>query len=201
MTTNNLTIYKGKPMAVRNRSEVARSVMKVEYLIEDEYVALQQAAQGKNREHGLLIRVLWETGVRVMEALTLTRSQIYPDAINILHGKGNKQRMVPAQPHLLGELIRYQETHGQPRVFQSLTTEPGVLYMLRRYAKEAGIQKRVFPHLFRHSFAINFLKQTGNPFALQDIGGWSDMETIKIYMRLAKEQPREAIARMSFPEV
>ena len=46
----------------------------------------------------------------------------------------------------------------------------------------------------------NFIQQTGNPFALQDIGGWSDMETVKIYMRLAKEAPKEAMGRMRFPQ-
>jgi site-specific recombinase XerD len=200
MENKNLVPYEPKKIRTRPRSELARSVTKVEYLTEDEYVALLEVAKG-NKEHQLLIRLLWETGLRVSEALDTTRATIYPDGINVLEGKGHKQRFVPCQSSLLGDLIRYQETHGQPRVFQKLTTEPGVLLMLKRYAKRAGLQKNVYPHLFRHSFAINFLKQTGNPFALQDIGGWSDMETIKIYMRLAKEAPREAISRMHFPEV
>lgn len=57
----------------------------------------------------------------------------------------------------------------------------------------------VDPHLFRHSFAINFIKQTGNPWALQEIGGWANMEIVKVYMRLAHEQPNEVVMKMRFP--
>jgi integrase/recombinase XerD len=206
--------YNQNPPAIRRRSksELAKTYdrgQKIEYLTDDEYLALLRAVDeypASKPEHLLLIKLLYQTGLRITEALTLDRANIYPDGIMVLHGKGpvktgGKQRFVPAQTQLLGELIRYQDTHGQPRIFQKITTKEAANYMVKKYARLAGIQKRVHPHLFRHSFAINLLRQTGNPFALQDIGGWSDMETIKIYMRLAKEQPREVIARMVFPEV
>jgi integrase len=180
------------------KSELIRSIAKIEYLVEQEYVALTNAMD--NPEHKLLMRLLWETGMRITEALGLTYADIYPDGVNIV-GKGKKQRFIPCQAQVLGELLRYRETHHEQRIFKRITTEPGALYMMRRAAKKAEIPKRVHPHLFRHSFAINFIQQTGNPFALQDIGGWSDMETIKIYMRLAKEAPKQAIQRMYFPEV
>ena len=197
MTNQAIVPSRGNKIVRRPRSEVAKYQPKIEYLTDDEYVSLLSVT--KKDEHKVLIQLLYQTGLRINEALTLTRGQLYPDCINILNGKGGKQRIVPCQQLLLGNLFRYQETHGQSRIFQKVTTEPGVLYMLRRYAKEINLGKRIHPHLFRHSFAINFLIQTGNPFSLQDIGGWADMETIKIYMRLAKEQPREAIHRMRFP--
>jgi len=193
-----ITVYKSKLPGRRPRSELARSTQKISYLVEDEYIALLEAA--RHPEHKLLMRLLWETGLRISEALSLTYGDIYPDGINIM-GKGHKQGFVPCQASILGELLRYRETHKQDRIFQKITTEPGALYMMRRYAKAIGLGKRIYPHLFRHSFAINFLRQTGNPWALQEVGRWSDMETIKIYMRLAKEAPREAIQRMSFPNV
>jgi integrase/recombinase XerD len=182
----------------RVRSELTRSMAKIEYLVEPEYMAMVTVAE--HSEHRLLLRLLWETGLRITEALTLTYTDIYPDGVNII-GKGSKQRFVPCQAPVLGELLRYRETHREQKIFQKITTEVGALKLMRRLAKKSGIEKRVHPHLFRHSFAINFIQQTGNPFALQDIGGWSDMETIKIYMRLAKEAPKQAIQRMHFPEV
>lgn len=185
-------------VARRPRSELARSAAKIEYLVEAEYVAMAQAAE--DPEHRLLMRLLWETGMRISEALSLRYQDIYPDGVNIM-GKGGKQRFVPCQAPVLGELLRYRETYRGKMVFWKITSEPGALLMLRRVAKKAGIEKRVYPHLFRHSFAINFLTQTGNPWALQDIGGWSDMEIIKVYLRLMKEAPKEAIQRMHFPEV
>ncbi len=185
----------------RERFEVALYAHKIEYLTEGDYLAL--LGQATNPEHKLLMRLLWETGLRISEALGLHFSDIYPDGVNIMgKGKGGKQkqRFVPCQTPLLGELMRYRDTHGDSRIFQKITTEPGALYMMRRYAKLAGIGKRVHPHLFRHSFAINFIQQTGNPFALQDIGGWANMDMVKVYMRLAKEAPKDAINKMSFPK-
>ena len=193
-----VVIRKPMPPAKRRRSELMKAVGKIQYLVEPEYIALLSVIT--NEEHKLLIRLLWETGLRISEALHLRYVDIYPDGINILHGKGDKQRFVPCQAAILGELLRYREVHKENGIFQKITTEPGALYMMRRYAKLAGIEKRIHPHLFRHSFAINFIQQTGNPFALQDIGGWSDMETVKIYMRLAKEAPKDAIQHMRFPK-
>lgn len=184
---------------VPSRVELMKTTRAIEYLIEEEYLALMAVAT--KEEHRLLMRLLWETGLRISEALNLCYGDVYPDGLNILHGKGNKQRFVACQAPILGELLRYRETHKNDKIFQKISTEPGALYMMRRYAKKIGLGKRIFPHLFRHSFAINFIRQTGNPFALQELGGWSDMETVKIYMRLASEMPKEAIQRMHFPVV
>ncbi len=181
------------------RGELRHYGRPIEYLTEDEYSAL--AFEADHPEHRLLMRLMWETGVRISEALALRYGDVYPDGLNIRRGKGDKQRFIPCQAPILGELLRYRETHRKDHIFQRVSTESGALLMLRRYAKRCGITKRVFPHIFRHSFAINFIRQTGNPFALQDIGGWSDMEAVKIYMRLTKEGPREAIGKMSFPIV
>lgn len=201
--TNLPTVYHQKNLRRPRPSELAKAVQRaaaIEYLTEPEYIALLEAAKDKP-EHKLLMRLLWETGLRISEALNLRYGDIYPDGINVRHGKGDKQRMIPCQAPILGELLRYRETHKMEKIFQKITTEPGALYMMRRYAEQIGLPKKLHPHLFRHSFAINFIRQTGDPFALQDIGGWSDMETIKIYMRLAKESPRQAINKMYFPDV
>ena len=192
-----LVPYKRKVPMRWPRAELATTVAKVEYLTEAEYVALLEAARFP--EHRLLMRLLWETGLRISEALKLTYGNIYPDGINILNGKGDKQRFVPCQAPILGELLRYRESHKLKRIFQKITSEPGALYMMRRYARKIGLGKRIHPHLFRHSFAINFLQQTGDPFALQYIGGWADMEMVKVYLRLAKGSPKQAIQRMHFP--
>ena len=171
---------------------------KIEYITEDEYISLYQSA--KHPEHKLLIRLLWETGLRIHEALNLKYGDVYPDSLNIM-GKGHKQRIVHVQAPILGELLRYARGHERESIFQKIRTRQSANAMLKRVAKTAGIFKNIHNHLFRHSYAINFLKQTGNPFALQSQGGWANMETVKIYMRLATEMPGEAVAKMYFPEV
>lgn len=186
-----------KALIKREQYELT-TINKLEYLTEDEYLELLKVIT--TTEHTLLLRLLWETGLRISEALNLRYTDIYPDGMNIL-GKGHKQRFVPVQAPLLGELMRYRDTHGDSRIFQKIKTEPGTLLMLRRYGKQAGIEKRLHPHLFRHSFAINFLKQTGDPFSLQDILGHANMDMVKVYMRLAKQAPQDAIKKMNFPQV
>ncbi len=187
-----------KALIKRPDYEISRYVHKIEYLTENDYIALQNVIE--NPEHRLLLRLLWETGLRIMEALNLRFTDIYPDGLDVV-GKGGKQRFIPGQTPLLGELMRYRETHGDSKIFRKITTESGALLMMRRYALKAGLGKRIHPHLFRHSFAINFIKQTGDPFSLQDVLGHANMDMVKVYMRLAKQAPRDAIKKMVFPEI
>lgn len=196
--TNELTVYRPKNIKRRPSHELAKRVAKIEYLTEPEYVVLCQTTT--HPEHKLLIRLLWETGLRISEALSLKYGDIYPDGINIV-GKGYKQRMVHCQAPILGELLRYARSHSNDRIFQKVRTRGAAWAMIKRLQQKAGISKRLHPHIFRHSYAINFIKQTGNPWALQTQGGWSDMDIIKTYMRLASEMPQEAVDKMYFPEV
>ena len=197
----NLIPYQPKtPRRFRKGSaELISSVAKIQYLTEPEYLALCEAA--KHPEHRLLMRLLWETGLRISEALALKYGDIYPDGIMVMHGNGNKQRKVATQAPILGELLRYARSHSNDRIFQKVRTRTAAWAFMKRYAKVIGLEKSMHQHLFRHSYAINFIKQTGNPWALQQQGGWSNMEIIKVYMRLANEMPAQAVAKMSFPEV
>lgn len=197
--TNLPTIYYSKRLSRRPPSELASAAAKIEWLTEDEYIALCQVA--KHPEHKLLMRLLWETGLRISEALALKYGDIYPDGVMVMHGKGNKQRKVATQAAILGELLMYVRGHEQEHVFQKVRTRSAAWAFMKRYAEDIHLAKRMHPHLFRHSYAINFIKQTGNPWALQSQGGWSNMEIIKVYMRLANEMPGEAVAKMSFPKV
>jgi integrase len=186
---------------LKAQHEIMVVAQKIEWLTEPEYTALCSVVE--NQEHKLLIRLLWETGLRIHEALGLKYADVYPDGLNVI-GKGKKQRFVHTQTAILGELLRYTREHSEvspTKIFQKIRTRQAANLMLKRYAKKAGIEKRVHNHLFRHSYAINFITQTGNPWALQEQGGWSDMEIIKVYMRLARELPKEAVAKMHFPEV
>ena len=183
----------------RPLSELANVAAKIQWLTEDEYLALCEVA--KHPEHKLLMRLLWETGLRISEALALKYGDIYPDGVMVMHGKGNKQRKVATQAAILGELLRYVRGHEQEHIFQKVRTRSAAWAFMKRYAQEIGLAKRMHPHLFRHSYAINFIRQTGNPWALQSQGGWSNMEIIKVYMRLANEMPAEAVAKMNFPQV
>jgi integrase/recombinase XerD len=200
-----MTLIPYKPSHPARRFTANHELMivaqKIEWLTEPEYIALCAAAE--NKEHKLLIRLLWETGLRIHEALGLRYADVYPDGLNII-GKGGKQRFVHCQAGILGDLLRYTREHADQsptKIFQKIRTRQAANLMLKRYAIKSGLQKRIHNHLFRHSYAINFMKQTQNPWALQEQGGWSDMEIIKVYLRLSRELAKEAVQRMNFPEV
>lgn len=199
MENTELTPYRGHVLRRRPNFELTKKVSAIEYLTEAEYLQLCNVAV--HPEHKLLLRLLWETGLRISEALSLKYGDVYPDGLNIRHGKGNKQRMVHCQAPILGELLRYARSHANDMIFQKVRTRQAAWSLIKRLQVLAGITKRLHPHIFRHSYAINFIKQTGNPFALQSQGGWSDMDIIKTYMRLASEMPAEAVNKMYFPEV
>lgn len=88
MTTTNLIPAPPKPRKLAKstslltkpkKSEFAKSVSKIEYLTEDEYIRLQSVCD--KPEHKLLMRLLWETGLRISEALGLKYGSLYPDGV------------------------------------------------------------------------------------------------------------------------
>ena len=81
---------------------------------------------------------------------------------------------------------------GENHLFLSETrfplTKNGVTLLFARIKKRAGItEKRISPHIFRHSFAIRYLVLGNDPFSLQELLGHEDMTTVKNYMHMNDE--------------
>lgn len=68
--------------------------------------------------------------------------------------------------------------------------------MIVNFAKRAGV-KKANVHRFRHTFAVNFLRNGGNILALQDLLGHENMDTIRVYVKLAETDLRTAQRRAS----
>lgn len=146
---------------------IPRSHQIVSYLTPEEVNTISHRAKddGRNGERNyLLIRVLFETGLRVSEALSLTPKMIdeYEEhAVLFVVGKGRKPRMVACPDSLAYRLKSYAYTKNlgvDDKIFS--INRQRAWQIIKSAAEKAGIQKRVYPHLFRHSDAIERLRQT-----------------------------------------
>lgn len=148
------------------------------------------------RRNKLLIRILLDCGLRISEALGIRVRDIYFDQklVKVL-GKGQKERLVPFGEMTKKELLDWISAHSlaeDDRIFFSICrktlTTAAVRNFLRKYGQKAGIKGvRVSPHTFRHTFAIMFLRNGGNPFVLQRILGHSTLEMTQRYVNLLVE--------------
>ena len=166
----------------------------VEYLLPEEvYQIIESIKEERNGErNGLLILTLFETGLRISETLSLT-----PKKINrynggyVFHitGKGNKPRMVACPEELANRLKAYAyEKNLTPDSRFWKFNRIRAWQIIKEASKKAGITKRVYPHLFRHSDAIERLRQTGNPRALQHHLGHSSMMMTMRYLSTLQEE-------------
>lgn len=166
----------------------------VPYLTPDEvYRIVDVAKEGnKGERNSILIKTLFETGLRISEALSITPRMIGDHeghAVLYIKGKGKKPRMVACPDGLAHQLKSHAYTNKleiDDRIFK--INRKRAWQIVQEAAKKAGIQKKVYPHLFRHSDAIERLRQTGNPKALQyHLGHSSTMMTMRYLATLTAE--------------
>lgn len=184
-----------------------KSLSPVPYLRPEEVSALLEGARKLRygERNVLLIKVLYQCGLRISEALSLTPSHLTRfEGIPCLRvkGKGGKERLVHAPEALSAQLLAYAYRRGLKETdrFFNLNRK-NAHKMLVKAAKLAGLTKRVYPHLLRHSCAIERLRQTGNPKALQwHLGHNSMAMTMRYLATLTMEEALKIQAQVKFEE-
>jgi len=152
-----------------------------------------------------LFELLYACGLRVSEVIAMTRQDISREqsVVRIL-GKGSKERIVPVGEVALYWIDRY-ERDARPRfvvagrtrdsMFLNNRGRPlsrmGVWKKLQEYVRKAGIEKKVTPHTFRHSFATHLLEGGADLRAVQEMLGHADISTTQIYTHLDRSYLRE----------
>ena len=142
-----------------------------------------------------VIEVFFATGARVYEI-----SNIRDDSINLntglirLMGKGGKERYVQiSNTSILEVLKKYYDENEQSikksgyffvNNRESRYTEQSIRLMLKKYTKQAGIERNITPHMFRHSFATYLIEEGVDVSCVQQILGHSSIKTTQIYIRL-----------------
>ncbi len=172
---------------------------------------LADRAAARNRA---ILWLLYDTGIRLAELCNLRAGDFdRKHGTIIVNGKGSKERRIALGNNCQRNLLYYLDRHRpdeeelaewgdatEDHLFLSETrlplTKNGVGLLFKRIRERAGItDKRVSPHIFRHSFAIRYLVLGNDPFSLQELLGHSDMATVKNYMHmndaLIQEQKRK----------
>ncbi|MBI5478026.1 MAG: site-specific tyrosine recombinase XerD [Deltaproteobacteria bacterium] len=153
---------------------------------------------------GAMIEVLYATGLRVSELVSLTLADVNLQAGYLSPmGKGRKQRLVPFGEKARDRVQRYlaesrpQLAHGRvhPALFVTGRGEgmsrQGFWKLLKRYALAADIRKPISPHKLRHSFATHLLERGADLRAVQAMLGHADISTTQIYTHLSRIHLRE----------
>lgn len=160
-----------------------------------------------------MLEVLYATGLRVSELISLQTSQIslQQGVIRVI-GKGNKERLVPVGEIALDWIMEYYQ-RSRPQLLLSARsnlkqasqcsevfvtrrgkamTRQAFWYMVKRYALLAGIASdHLSPHTLRHAFATHLLNHGADLRVVQMLLGHSDISTTQIYTHVADQRLRE----------
>ena len=152
-----------------------------------------------------LLSTLYSSGLRVSEIIELKMQNVMPqESIIRVFGKGNKERIVPIGDPAL-ELINEYVTQLRPHLSDKGKSN-GVLFLnnkgnkltrmtiwniLHKNAIKAGVNKKVSPHVFRHSFATHLLEGGADLRSVQEMLGHSDITTTQVYTNIDKTYLKE----------
>lgn len=157
--------------------------------------------------HRTMIEVLYACGLRVTELVNLKTSQVYfPEKFIRVTGKGNKERLVPIGDEALKYLrmyLDYEKAHGKTArghedvVFRNRNgrkmSRVWVFLVIKEAVKTAGIEKKISPHTFRHTFATHLIEGGADLKVVQDLLGHESITTTEIYTHLDTAYLRETI--------
>lgn len=212
-----LTMDMPDPMAGRVPRPKVQNVEQVPFSAE-EVKRLLDAAQARRRGratsnkyfiHELrdraILLMLLDTGIRAGElvALTVGSAHLPSGKIEIIDGKGGKSRIVWLGDHSRPALWRYlqERPNVDPAVPLFLSGDgPMTRSWLRKRLVHLGDQAGVtgvYPHRFRHTFAVQYLRNGGDVFTLQSLLGHSSLAMVQHYLRLAQADVEHAHRRAS----
>ena len=148
-----------------------------------------------------MLELFYACGTRVSELIDLKVNDLFfDDEIIRVFGKGSKERLIPIGSSAIkwvGEYLKksrpllMKKSKSENNLFLnsrgSKLSRMGVWKIIDRYVKEAGIEKDVHPHTFRHSFATHLLEGGADLRAVQEMLGHADISTTQIYTHVDRD--------------
>lgn len=154
-----------------------------------------------------VIEVFFATGARVYEI-----SNIRVENINLnsglirIMGKGGKERYIQISNTAVLDILRKYYAENEPEIKKSgyffinnrgnRYTEQSIRLMLKKYTLKAGIQRKITPHMFRHSFATYLIEEGVDVSCVQQILGHSSIKTTQIYIHVAAKKQADILREL-----
>ena len=147
-----------------------------------------------------MLELMYSTGLRVSEVINLTTRDIdLENCVVRCFGKGSKERIVPINDYVifyLNEYLDFRSSFMKNTINDYLflnnhgnkLTRQGFEMILNKILKHKNINKKVTPHMLRHSFATHMLNNGADLRSIQLLLGHSDITTTKIYTHVSKEK-------------
>lgn len=181
-----------------------------EIMSPDEVVRLLEQPSGdspKEIRDKAMLELLYATGIRVTELITLKISDVNMPMSFILCRDRNKERIIPFGAEAKNALGRYLngtrdemlENKASDVLFANCSGQPmsrqGFWKLIKYYAKKADIKADITPHTLRHSFAAHLVENGADLRSVQEMLGHSDISTTQIYANLNHSHIREVYAK------
>ena len=196
------------PTSMLTRPKIGRHLPDVLTIGEiDRMIGCIDMSKPEGIRNRAIVETLYGCGLRVSELVDLRLSDVYDDEeYVIVHGKGDKQRLVPISPVALELIANYVD-----QVRSTLTVKRGsedvlflnrrggkmsrvmIFYIVKELCELAGIRKQVSPHTLRHSFATHLLEGGANLRAIQQMLGHESITTTEIYVHIDRTMLRDEI--------
>lgn len=174
----------------------------------DRIVKCIDLSQPEGHRNKAMIETMYSCGLRVSELCGLKMNDLYmEEGFLRVTGKGSKQRLVPMSPTAIKEITtyidgtrKYIDIKPGYESFLFLSIRRGkpisrvmVFDIVKKLVQEAGVNKSVSPHTFRHSFATHLLEGGANLRAIQCMLGHEKIATTEIYTHIDRNRLREEI--------